>query len=98
MKLFSRISFICNLGFLVFVVLGFIELNRSANKRGGGIIPLPFVTGTLVILGQLAIFVNLVFCLVTAGRRASRKPVAVPKWLLAANFMFLILEVYYFFI
>src|SRR5450432_3949611 len=63
MKLFSKLAFICNVSFVVFILLGYIELDHKKNNIDSNIMPLPFVTGILVILGLLAIFINFIFCL-----------------------------------
>ncbi|MBC7887631.1 MAG: hypothetical protein H7Z13_07060 [Ferruginibacter sp.] len=98
MKLFSKIAFICNLSFLVFIILGYIEFNNKKNKVSDNIIPLPFVTGTLVVLGQFAIFINLIFCFTALMLLLSKKMKQIPQWLVIVNFIFLLLQVYYFFI
>jgi hypothetical protein len=98
MKLFSKITLICNLSFIIFILLGYIELNNKKNKVGANIMPLPFVTGTFVILGYLAVFINLVFCLIALAQLLSKKMTQVPLWLVIINFIFLLVQVCYFFI
>ena len=98
MRFFSKIAFICNLGFLVFIILGYIELNNNKNNNSAPIFPLPFVEGTLVVLGQFAIFVNLLFCLMAFIMLVSKRPMLIPTWLIIFNFTFLFAQVYYFFI
>ena len=98
MKLFSRITFICNISFVVFVILQYVEFNSKKNKGSDNIIPLPFLAGTLVILGQLAIFINLVFCMVALGLLAAKKINRAPRWIVITNFIMLLIQVYYFFI
>ncbi len=98
MKLFSRIAFICNVSFVVFIILGYIDFNNKKNKVDDNIIPLPFVTGTLVILGQSAIFINLIFCFTAMILLLSKKMKQIPGWLVIVNFIFLLMQVYYFFI
>jgi hypothetical protein len=96
MKLFSKIVFLCNLSFLVTVILRYIELNNKKNKGGESIIPLPFVTGILVILGQLAIFLNLIYCLLIIVLWVSKRKKQLPVWLVVFNFILLFIQVYYF--
>ena len=96
MKLFSKITFLCNLSFLVTVILRYIELNNKKNKTGDGIVPLPFITGILVILGQLAIFLNLVYCLLIVVLWVSKRKKQMPVWLVVFNFILLFVQVYYF--
>lgn len=98
MKLFSRLAFICNISFVIFILLGYIELSNKKNKVDDHLIPLPFVTGLLVILGQLAIFINLIFCAIVLMLMMAKKGQPTPRWLVIANFVFLLLQVYYFFI
>jgi len=98
MKLFSKIAFICNVSFVVFIMLAYIELNNKKTKVDDNIMPLPFVTGTLVVLGQFAIFINLIFCLIALILLLSKKMKQIPQWLVIVNFLFLLVQVYYFFI
>ena len=98
MRIFSRITFLCNLSFLLFIILQYVELNSKKNNSNDGIIPLPFLTGTLVILGQLAIFINFIFCLILVIFMLRKKVLPVPRWLVIVNFIFLLLQVFYFFI
>ena len=98
MKFFSKITFICNLSFLVFIALSFIELSNKKASSAYGILPLPFITGSLVILGQFAIFLNLIFNLITAVFFIFKKQLAIAQWLLIVNFLFLLMQLYYFLI
>ena len=98
MKFFSKITFICNLGFLVFIVLRFIDFTDKKPSNENGILPLSFVTGNLVILGQFAIFLNLIFCVFIGVLFLFKKTPLVAAWLLIVNFLFLIIELYYFLI
>jgi hypothetical protein len=43
MKFFSKITFICNLSFLVFIALSFIELSNKKASSANGILPLPLL-------------------------------------------------------
>ena len=97
MKLFAKIVLICNISFIIFVLLGYIEFSQKKSRGGESIMPLPFITGTFVILGELAVFVNLIFCCVTLLLLLSKKVIQVPQWLLIVNFIFLMLQLYYFF-
>lgn len=98
MKFFSKITFICNLGFLVFIVMGYIELNGKKGGINDVILPLPFIAGTLVVLGQFALFLNFFFCLFAALFFLSKKLPPIARWLLIVNFIFLLTQVYYFLI
>ncbi|MEP7145239.1 MAG: hypothetical protein ABI707_20310 [Ferruginibacter sp.] len=139
MKLFSKITFIFNVSFVIFILLGYIEFSHKKSNVGNNIIPLPFVTGVLVILGVLAVFINFIFCLAALiplfSKKMKQPPRAysklpqqregcddtdnstgsmevitnrdqepqpgmtpAPQWLLIVNFIFLLVQVYYFFI
>ena len=98
MKFFSKITFICNLGFLVFIVLGYIELNAKKASAEEGMLPLPFFMGTMVVLGQFALFLNLIFCLIAGRLLFFNKPNPVAPWLRVVNCLFLFIQVYYFLI
>jgi hypothetical protein len=98
MKFFSKITFICNLGFLVFIVLRFIDFTDKKPSTDNGILPLSFVTGNLVILGQFAIFLNIIFCVFIGVLFFLKKTPVVALWLLIVNFLFLLIELYHFLI
>jgi len=98
MKLFSKIAFICNVSFVLFILLGYVEMQNKKNKIDDNIIPLPFVTGILVILGQFAVFLNLIFCLIAMILLLSKKMQQIPRWLVVSNYLFLLVQLYYFFI
>lgn len=98
MKLFSKLTFICNISFIIFIILRYIDINNKKVKVEDNISPLPFVTGSLVVLGQLAIFINVIFCLVALILMFSKKLKQIPRWLVIINFFMLLLQFYYFFI
>ena len=98
MKLFSKIAFIFNISFVVFILLAYIEFNHKNSRTGDNILPLPFFTGLFVILGELAIFVNFVFCLVVLALLLSKKIQTTLQWVVIVNFIFLLIQLYYFFI
>lgn len=80
------------------MLLAYIELNHKKNGVGDNIMPLPFVTGLVVILGQFAIFINLIFCLAALIWLLSKKIKLIPGWIVLTNFLFLLIELFYFFI
>ncbi|MDB5252644.1 MAG: hypothetical protein JWP27_1813 [Flaviaesturariibacter sp.] len=82
----SRIAFICNVFFLVAVLL------RFANGLQNGV----FVS-TVVIMGYFLVvlfnpLVNLIYGVLLLRRRL---PGIMPKWLVLANFIFLLLQLQY---
>ena len=98
MKLFSKLTFISNICFILFIILRYVDLNNKKVKVDDNISPLPFITGSLVVLGQLAIFINIIFCLVALILMCSKKLKQIPQWLVIGNFLMLLLQFYYFFI
>lgn len=97
MRFFSRLIFIFNVCFAAFVVLRYFENKKRINGNGESLIPLPFVEGTLVLLGWAAIFFNLAFCIAAIPMKLSGKLKTVPAWLFYVNFIFLVLQLLYFF-
>jgi phosphatidylserine synthase len=98
MKLFSKVTFICNISFIVFIILRYVDFNTKKGKVDDNLMPLPFITGSLVVLGQLSIFINIIFCLTALILLISKKLQQIPKWLVIANFTMLFVQFYYFFI
>ncbi len=98
MKLFSKLTFICNISFILFIVLRYIDLNNKKIKVDDNISPLPFLTGSLVVLGQLAIFINIIFCVIVTILIISRRMKQIPQWLVVTNFIMLLFQFFYFFI
>ena len=95
MKIFSKISFICNVSFIIFIILGYIEIGNKKNKVSGSVMPLPFLTGTLVILGKFAIVINFLYCITVLVLILTRKVKQIPQWIVIANFIFLLMQIYY---
>lgn len=98
MKLFSKLTFICNISFILFIVLRYIDINNKKVKVDDNLSPLPFLTGSLVVLGQLAIFINIIFCVIAAILIISKRMKQIPQWLVVTNFIMLLFQFFYFFI
>jgi hypothetical protein len=96
MKIFSKITFLCNLAFLATIILRYIELTNKKNNLSDNIIPLPYLTGILVILGQLSIFINLVFCVTVLIAFLVKKEKRMPGRLVIFNIIFLFIQLAYF--
>lgn len=96
MRFFSKITFLCNLCFLIFVVMNELEKNPETLGSRDAIIPLPAVEGTLAILGLASVLINIVFSLTCLVFVIVKKPVPVAKWLVRINILFLILQFFYF--
>ncbi len=97
MRLFSKIVFVCNICFVLSVILRLVEIAKKNSKDfSGAILPQP-IEGTLALLGYGAIFLNVIFLLVCIWGLASKKIKQIPKWIVWINLFFLFLQVYYFF-
>jgi hypothetical protein len=85
LSFFSRVAFVCNICFLLALALQFLRWN--ANNA---------FTSTIIILGHVvAIFVNITVNLVylTIVVTRSRLPWTVPRWLVVANFVFVVIQI-----
>ena len=97
MRFFSKIVFVCNCCFIAAVILRSVE---NANKKKGnfdGNIILQPLESTLVVLGYGAIFINLAFNLFVLVKLMLKKELLVSRWLIWTSFIFLVIQIYYFF-
>lgn len=77
-----------------------MRLVENAHKRNGnfnGAIQIHPLESTLVVLGYGAIYINFIFNFFLLGLFLSKRKSTVTRWLLWTNFLFLILQIYYFF-
>lgn len=95
---FSRFTFICNLCFVVFVIFNRIETKKPEAAAPGAVIPFPFFKDLVIILGFSAIIINLLMCLAYLAVIVLKKTIPAPLWLTIANFIFLFVEFYFFFL
>ena len=98
MRFFSKIAFISNLGFIAFIFLGYVELNQKKAGIQDNIIPLPVVTGSLVVLGIMAVFINMLFAATVLYYLIKKKQYPAPAWIVFANCLLLLVQLFYFFI
>jgi len=98
MRFFSKIIFVCNSCFVLSIIFRFVELHSAAKGGTDQAIPLPFVEGALAVLGQLAIVFNLIFCITVLILFLSRKMQQICDWVVIANLIFFIIQVFYFFL
>ena len=95
---FSKFTLICNIAFLLFIVFNKMEARRP--PTGGSrdtVQAIPFFKDLVITLGFSAIIINLLMCIVYAAIVIAGKPYLFSKWLAAVNFIFLILQFYFFF-
>ncbi len=93
----SRITLICNIAFLLFAFFRWNELKRSANAGGDNLVHVPLFKELIIILGVCAIIINLLMAIIYLIMLVRGKIKHIPLWLLVVNFIFLILQILYFF-
>lgn len=99
LSFFSRFTLICNIAFLLFIFFSKMEASRPVTGAGRDTVDsLPFVKDLVIILGFSAIIINFIMCLVYAVIVIIGKQYLLPKWMVAINMVFLILEFYFFFL
>ena len=97
MRFYSRFVLICNVCFIVAVILRFVEKYKRARGNFDSVIPLQPLESSLVILGYGAIFVNIVFVFLSLYLLATKKLAFIPRWILLFNLFIFPVQVYYFF-
>ncbi|MBL0056621.1 MAG: hypothetical protein IPP31_10630 [Chitinophagaceae bacterium] len=98
MRFFSKLTVLCNICFLFAVLFWYLEMSkRDPGGRADQLIPLPWLEGTLVILGYGAIIVNLLFLLVCFIYGAFKVKMNFPKWMLIFNIVLFGCQVYFHF-
>ncbi|HMG82274.1 MAG TPA: hypothetical protein VK559_04505 [Ferruginibacter sp.] len=96
MRFFSKLVVICNMCFLIAVLLRVIENLRKKNILFTGRVILNPVESTFVILGYGAIIVNIIFnCILLILFISKRKP-NIPSWIVVFNFLLLLVQLFYF--
>jgi hypothetical protein len=98
MRFFSKFVFVCNLCFIVSVILRFVEMSSKARGKNDQAIPLSFVEGTIAVLGELAIVINIVFCIIVLILLISKKKKKVSACIITFNFICLLAQLYWFFL
>jgi len=97
MRFFSKLTVLMNFCFLAAVIIWYIEMNKKHAESNGQLIPLPWLEGTLVILGYGAIIVNLFFLLVVFIITAFRVELKIPRWMIIFNVVVFGLQVWFHF-
>ncbi|MEO9070418.1 MAG: hypothetical protein ABI261_05255 [Ginsengibacter sp.] len=94
---FSKFTFICNISFLLFILFGRIEAKVAVTGGKDMVSAVPFFKDLIIILGFSAIVINFLMCITYLVAILSRKSFLLPKWIAIINFLFLIVEFYFFF-
>lgn len=97
MRFFSKIVFLCNVCFIIAVILRAVEMAKRAKGNFNGAIPFQPLESTLVILGYGAIFINAVFFLLSIYRAIAGKLNIDPKWIVWFNIILFPVQVYFHF-
>ncbi|MFC4263954.1 hypothetical protein ACFOWM_13755 [Ferruginibacter yonginensis] len=96
MRFFSKIVAVCNLCFILSSIMRLIEIPMRKAGSKDGIIPLPFVEGTIVVLGFIvAILLNSAFVFIVLYRKSIRKGIPVHRYILWFNIIMLPIEIWY---
>lgn len=74
-----------------------VENAHKKNANFNGAIQIHPLESTLVVLGYGAIYSNFIFNFFLLALFISKRKSTVTRWLLWTNFLFLILQIYYFF-
>jgi hypothetical protein len=80
------------------VILRFVEKAKQQQEDFRGLVLAKPLESTLAVLGYGAILVNAVFLLVYVFAAAAKKTKQIPRWIVIANLVFFIIQIYYFFI
>lgn len=97
MRLFSKLTFICNICFIIAVIMRWVELSKRAKGNMDGAIPFQPLESTLVVLGYGAVFINLFFLIFCVYWLFTGKIKQIPRWVVIANLLILPVQVYFFF-
>lgn len=100
MRLFnflSKFTFICNIAFALFVLFRWVEMKKPVNGAGDKLIAVPFLKDLVVTLGFSAIAINLLmnifYFLFLIRGKLKNTPLLLP----VINFIFLLVQIFYFF-
>jgi hypothetical protein len=97
MRFFSRIVLVCNVCFIIAVIMWFIESSRRLHGNYDGVIKFQPLESTLVILGYGAILINAVFVFLALYLLATKKIKLIPRWIVLFNLLIFPIQVYYHF-
>ena len=78
-------------------MLTWLEAKSKINGSPGNMLQIPFLKELIIILGYSAIFINFIMIIIYLVLLLTRR-LFVPKWIVIANFVFLLIEIYYHFL
>jgi hypothetical protein len=85
MRFFAKVAIICNVCFILSVVLRLVDIFFQKKGKYDGALQLQPLKSTIIILGYGAIFVNLLFCMAFVLATFLRKKNKVLTWPNVAN-------------
>jgi len=97
MRFFSKIVLICNVCFIIAVVMWWIESSRRVVGNYNGVINFQPLESTLIVLGYSAILVNLIFIILCLLWLVTKKIKLIPRWIVIFNLLIFPIQVYYHF-
>lgn len=100
MRLFnflSKFTFICNIAFLLFVFFRWMEMQKEVTGSANTVVAVPYFKGLIITLGMCAIIINLLMNIFFVLFLMRGKLKGASLWLPVINFIFLIVQVFYFF-
>lgn len=98
MRFFSKFTVLCNICFLLAVVFWYMEMHNKYQGNNEQVLPLPWLEGSLVILGYGAIIVNALFLLLYFIFISFKMSIKIPKWIIIFNVIIFCCQVYFHFI
>lgn len=97
MRFFSKFTVLCNACFLLSVILRYAEMHNQHEGNKEQVIPLPWLQGSLVILGYGAIIVNALFLVLYLIFTSLKVDIQIPKWIIIFNTVVFCCQVYFHF-
>ncbi len=100
MRLFnflSKFTFICNIAFGLFVLFRWMEMKKPVSGAGDKLIAVPFLKDIVITLGFSAIAINMLMNIFYFIFLARGKLKNMSLLLPVVNFIFLIVQIFYFF-
>jgi hypothetical protein len=98
MRFFSKITFICNLCFVASFILRLISISNEKKGNLNEVVALDPLRNSIVVLGLLAVIVNFLFCMAVLFTWQRKREIPVAKWMIWANLLFLLFQLYYSFL
>ncbi|CAN5176182.1 hypothetical protein BH20BAC1_BH20BAC1_03930 [soil metagenome] len=94
---FSRVAIVCNIAFLLFAFIAAYQAGEAGSAAGEAVRGLSYFKNVIIILGISAIVINLIMCMVYAAVIIMGRQRILPKNLVILNFLFFLLQVFYYF-